>query len=63
MFQHVLPNQKKVERFHGFGIPRQGGPQPSQDSLGFKGSAILQDEEVYMFLKTVPSSKHRKDGC
>ena len=32
-----------------------GGPQPSQDSLGFKGSAILQDEEVYVLKECPPA--------
>ena len=32
-----------------------GGPQPSQDSFGFKGSAILQDEEVYVLKECPPA--------
>ena len=32
-----------------------GGPQPSQDSLGFKSSAILQDEEVYVLKECPPA--------
>ena len=33
-----------------------GGPVPSQDSLGFSGSAILKDEEVYV-LKDCPPAQ------
>ena len=32
-----------------------GGPQPSQDSLGFRGSAILKDEEVYVLKECPPA--------
>ena len=32
-----------------------GGPQPSQDSLGFRGSAILKDEEAYVLKECPPA--------
>ena len=34
-----------------------GGPQPSQDSLGFRGSAILKDEEVYVLKECPPAQR------
>ena len=50
-----------------------GGPQPSQDSLGFRGSAILKDEEVYVLKECPPAQSigvnctffpsHRTSSC